>query len=247
MNIKEALKQINIDGKKAELYLACLEMKGATAYALAKKVGLKRPTAYDVLGQLLKEGLVYRSIKKQAGLFYPADPDRLLKKIKEKEETIKAIMPTLQDLYNSSGAKPVIKYFEGKEGIKEMYDDSLKVLRKGEEILAYVGEDVLSHLPEHAASYVKERVAKGIRLRGLYKKSGTIMKYMEKNREQLRTAKILEENIFPLNNEINIYKNKIAIASYGKEMFGIIIESEEIARAQKAIFELAWRGTDRVG
>ena len=30
----------------------------------------------------------------------------------------------------------------------------------------------------------------------------------------------------------------MAIASYGKEMFGMIIESEEITRAQKAIFEL---------
>jgi hypothetical protein len=28
----------------------------------------------------------------------------------------------------------------------------------------------------------------------------------------------------------------------GKEMFAMIIESQEIARAQRAIFELAWKG-----
>jgi hypothetical protein len=66
---------------------------------------------------------------------------------------------------------------------------------------------------------------------------------MAKNIEQLRQAKILEEKYFPVNNETNIYKDKIAIASYGTEMFGMIIESEEIARSQKAIFELAWRGS----
>jgi len=31
---------------------------------------------------------------------------------------------------------------------------------------------------------------------------------------------------------------------FGKEMFGMIIESEEIAKSQKAIFELAWRGAE---
>ncbi|MFH0856328.1 MAG: hypothetical protein V1860_00320 [bacterium] len=67
---------------------------------------------------------------------------------------------------------------------------------------------------------------------------------MEKNNSQLREAKILDEKIFPVNNETNIYANKIAIASYGREMFGMIIQSEEIARSQRAIFEIAWKGAD---
>ncbi|MCX6743308.1 MAG: hypothetical protein NT116_03655 [Candidatus Parcubacteria bacterium] len=73
------------------------------------------------------------------------------------------------------------------------------------------------------------------------------MKYwviMAKNQEQLRTVRLLDHKDFPVNNETNIYANKIAIASYGKEMFAMIIESEEIARAQKAIFELAWKGAE---
>ncbi|MCX6745439.1 MAG: hypothetical protein NTX00_00285 [Candidatus Parcubacteria bacterium] len=242
MNLKEALEQIDIIGKKADIYLACLEMGGATAYSIAKKVGLKRPTVYDILSQLLKEGLVYKSLKRNKKYYFPADPGRLLKKAKEKEENIKAILPELESLYNAPKIKPTIKYFEGKEGIKEMYNDSLKSLKKGDEILGYVGEGVLQHLPKYSDEYVAERVAKGIRFRGIYKKEKGIMEYMAKNQEQLRTVKLLDPKDFPVNNETNIYANKIAIASYGKEMFAMIIESEEIARAQRAIFELAWRG-----
>jgi len=78
----------------------------------------------------------------------------------------------------------------------------------------------------------------------LTKNNPELAKYTEKSQQQLRVAKIIDEKDFPVNNETNIYKNKIAIASYGTEMFGMIIESEEIVRSQKAIFELAWRGAE---
>ncbi len=242
MEIKEILRQFGMEDKKAEVYLATLEMGGVTAYSLAKKVGLKRPTVYDIVNQLMKEGLIYKSIKGNVKYFSPADPEILIKKIKEKEERINSIMPSLQNLYNSPKEKPLIRYFEGKEGIKEMWEDSLKSLKKGDEILAYVGEDTLKNLQKYSDNYIKRRVSKSIRLRGIYKDSPAIRKYMENNAQQLREVIILNEKDFPISNETNIYKNKIAIASYGTEMFGMIIESAEIARSQKAIFELAWRG-----
>lgn len=247
MRIKEVLKQLNIKENKADIYLLCLEMGGATAYSISKKAGLKRPTVYDILNQLAREGLVYKSLKKGTQYFYPSDPEKLLRQLKEKEHKIISIMPILQNLYNSPKVKPSIRYFEGKEGIKEMYEDSLKVLKKGDEILAYVGDDVLGYIPEYADNYVTRRIGKGIKLRGIYKKSLKTSIYMQKNRKQLREAKIIDEKMFPVNNETNIYGNKVAIASYGNEMFGMIIESVEIARSQKAIFELAWAGVAKYG
>jgi len=246
MNIQETLEQLGMHEKKAEVYLACLELGNATAYLIAKKVGLKRPTVYDIANQLMKEGLLHKSIRGNVKYFSPADPEKLIQLLKTKEKNIREAMPALQNLYNSPKSKPLIRYFEGKEGIVEMYEDSLRSCKKGDEILAYVGEDVLRHLPKHAEDYVKRRVEKGIVLRGIYKNNSELAKYTQKSREQLRVARVLDEKDFPVNNETNIYKNKIAIASYGTEMFGMIIESEEIARSQKAIFELAWRGANSV-
>jgi len=244
MDIKYALEQLGMHEKKAEVYLACLELDSATAYLIAKKVGLKRPTVYDIANQLMREGLLYKSMRGQVKYFSPADPEKLIRMLREKERKIREAMPELQNLYNSPKAKPLIRYFEGKEGIIEMYEDSLRSCKKGDEILAYVGEDVLRHLPAYAADYVRRRAEKGIILRGIYKKEKKLLEYTEKSRQQLRLARVLDEKDFPVNNETNIYKNKIAIASYGTEMFGMIIESEEIARSQRAIFELAWQGSE---
>lgn len=244
IGIKNVLLKLGIEDKKAEIYLSCLEKGGATAYSIAKKVGLKRPTAYDILYSLQKEGLVYIAIKDKKKLFYPADPEVLMRKIKEKEKDLSIAMPMLQNLYNSPKAKPNIMYFEGIEGIKQMYEDGLKILKKGDEILSYGGEDMVKYLPKYSEYYVDERVRKGISVRGIYKQASEYENYVKKSKEQLREIRLIDERLFDVQNEVLIYKNKVAITSFGKEMFGMIIESREIYNCQKAMFELAWRGAE---
>jgi len=247
MNIKSVLSKLELKDKKADVYLACLGSRGLTAYAIAKNIGLKRPTVYDILSSLIKEGLVHVSFKKGSRCYYPAEPEVLLKKLKRREAELNEIMPFLSSLYNTQNSKkPIIKYFEGIEGIKEMYDDSLSSLKKGEEILLYCGQDVLKYLPKYVSQYIDKRVKMGIRVRGIYKNSKELLAYMKDNKKQLRDVRVANENLFSLNNEINIYKNKLAITSYDKDFFGILIESEDIYKAQKAIFELAWLGADKI-
>lgn len=245
MSIKTILNQIGLKEKKAELYLACLKMGKATAYSLAEKSNVKRPTAYDIIAQLMKEGLLYKTIKNNVAYYSPADPEIFINKEKEREEKINILVPKLQEIFISKKIRPSIRYFEGEEGIKEMNEDSLRSLKKGDEILAYVGENILEHMPEHAKRYVKRRVERGIRLRGIYTDNELVQKYLKNNDSELRQVKIVDKKIFPITNETNIYKNKIAISSFNKELFGIIIESEEIYLSQKAIFELAWGGVNK--
>ncbi|MEI6649984.1 MAG: helix-turn-helix domain-containing protein [Candidatus Moraniibacteriota bacterium] len=242
MNIREALRKAGIDRKKADVYLACLETGKATAYAIAKRTGLRRPTVYDIADRLMKEGLVFKSVAKGTRFYSPADPEALLERVRRQERDIKSVMPELQELYNGPKIKPAIRYFEGKDGITEMYEDSLRSLKKGDEILGYVGEGIIRHLPNYTEDYIKRRVEKGIVFRGIYKSNEDLDTYMEHNQEQLRIGVVLPEATFPLGNEINIYGNKVAVANYGTEMFGMLIESKEFSDSQRAIFALAWKG-----
>ena len=45
--------------------------------------------------------------------------------------------------------------------------------------------------------------------------------------------------------EIDIYGNKVALLSFGKELIGTIIESKQIAEALKQIFDLAKLGAKK--
>ena len=54
----------------------------------------------------------------------------------------------------------------------------------------------------------------------------------------------MPEDKYYFSPEINIYDNKVMIASW-REQLGIIIESEEISDAMKKAFELAWAEAKR--
>ena len=64
------------------------------------------------------------------------------------------------------------------------------------------------------------------------------------DRENLREIRLVSDREFNFNNEINIYDSRVGIVSFGVaegELFGVIIESREVAETQRQIFEMAWR------
>src|SRR3989344_3084305 len=63
--------------------------------------------------------------------------------------------------------------------------------------------------------------------------------------EQKRETAMVPADKYYFSPEINIYDNKVMIASW-KEKLGIIIESHEIADAMKKVFELAWAEAKRL-
>ncbi|MCA9388115.1 MAG: hypothetical protein KC653_03625, partial [Candidatus Andersenbacteria bacterium] len=54
------------------------------------------------------------------------------------------------------------------------------------------------------------------------------------------------EELFPFRNDITIYGNKIALQALQNEFIGVIIESEELVRDQRAVFTLAWAGAKQL-
>lgn len=244
ITIKKKLEQIGLTGKKADVYLACLKFGKSTAYFISQKTGLKRPTVYDIVEQLQKDGFVYKTTKDNITYYLPSDPKIFLEKIQEKGKYIEEIMPTLQDVYLSPfSIQPTVKYYQGSESVKKALDNELNKLKKGDEILGYLGEGIVAKLPDYTKDFVNRRAKKGVRMRAIMKKHKALDEYLNKNDEQLRRTRVLEEKDFPIKNEVNIFKNKVFMFSFGEsEIFGTIIESKEIADSQRALFELAWRG-----
>jgi hypothetical protein len=64
--------------------------------------------------------------------------------------------------------------------------------------------------------------------------------------EEKRESVLVPKETFSFHPEINIYNDKVMIASW-REQLGIIIESAEIADAMKKTFELAWIGAKTLG
>jgi sugar-specific transcriptional regulator TrmB len=58
MDLIQSLKNLGLNEKEAKVYVALLQCPGATAYLIARHSGLKRPTTYVVLEDLIDKGVV---------------------------------------------------------------------------------------------------------------------------------------------------------------------------------------------
>ncbi|MCX6765463.1 MAG: hypothetical protein NT136_00670 [Candidatus Moranbacteria bacterium] len=239
MEIKSVLKQFGLEGKKADVYLAALELGSATVIEIAKKAEIKRTTGYDILLDLEKLGLISETMKGRRRFFIGEDPENIQKKLKEKESLFSEILPQLKSVYNIKGVKPKIRFYEGKEGLREVYADTLKY---SGEMLAFASEDVAKVLgTDWVNNYLKTRTKKGIRVRAIMPGTEFLTKeIISRDREQLRTTKTINPKKYPFSIEINIYGyQKVALMS-SKEETGLIIEGAEIYNTMKLIFELLW-------
>lgn len=237
MNIKDVLAQFNLSEKESSVYVATLELGTSTAVAIAKKAGIQRTHFYDISESLINAGFLQRVSKENKGLYSAADPETVIEIEEKKIEKLKQTLPELKALYNTSGKKPKLTYYEGRSGIEQINEDTLRY--KGEAVAFTTPRFVSFPSRSTGKSYIEQRIAMGNHVRVIGEDSSEIHGLQEKDRGELRETRILSRDVFRSEIEIGIYGSKVFIIDY-KEQFGFIIEDTEIARVMKMIFEIVW-------
>lgn len=242
-NFENALINLGLHEKEASVYIALLGLGQATVSEIAKKAGINRTTVYDILSSLGLKGLVSISGKEPKQEYRAENPDKLITYLKKdlelKTQNVRyaeLILPELKSIHKI-GERPRIKFYEGEEGLREVYEDTLT---SEETILAYAAvDDVNRGIPNYFPKYYKRRAAKNIPIRAIFPDTPIARERSALDKEERRESLLIPFDTYSFTPEINIYNNKVMIASW-REKLGIIIESEEIADAMKKIFELSW-------
>lgn len=242
MKYLNSLSKLGFNQKEQEVYFALLQLEKATANEIARKSKVKRPTTYDILYRLVAEGFVAEVTENDKMKFVARPPANLLEILENRKRELQADLPELLSIYNTQAKKPKVAYFEGLGGIIQLYEDTLLTLKSGDEILAYFCDYEIPEHNQYMHNYVLRRAQKGIKARGIGQDKPGIREFTKENKKQLRTSKLVSAKVYQLKNEINIYANKVIIITFKPEIFGVMIESKEVADTQRAIFEMAWRG-----
>jgi len=245
MSLIKDLEKLNLNKKEAKLYLALLELGEANLQTIADKAKLKRTTVYDVLDSLKEKGLIRLTSRGKRIYYYAENPKVIELVFQEKINKLQNILPELLAMANLIEKKPKIQFFEGIEGIKNIYRDTLKY--KSQEILAWESPEAITYFDIDYLweEYVPQRIKNKIWSRGFApntKEMKHVQKYDKQHLRQLRLIDFKDGLFFEV--EINLYAgNKIGIMSFKEEM-GLIIESKKIYNTLKAIFELQWEGSN---
>lgn len=238
--LSKDLEKLDLNDKESKVYLALLELGEANIQRIAKKSGVKRTTVYDVLENLKAKGLLSSVTRNKKVLYSAEDPRTLEEKLEEKKNTLKRIMPELLSIANALDKKPKIRFFEGLEGIKEVYKDTLNY--PNQEMLAWVSPQAanfdLKFLDDF---YLPRRIEKRIWVRAIAPDENFIQNFKSLDEKSLRRTKLVSISQFPIEVEIDLYgKDKTAIMSF-QEKIGLIIESKKIYITLKSIFEMNWK------
>ncbi len=243
---EQQLENLGLSRKEAKVYLALLELGPATMSEITRIAKINRTTGYSILESLADKGLVNFIGETKIQKFAAENPEKVISflenKIKQDQEKIKqmhTLLPELLSVYNVK-EKPKVRFYEGADRLKEAFEDTLTA--KGE-ILAYaVGTDMFKTISrEYFKDYSKRKVDKNIHVRVIAPDDKESRTVVSKDKEELRESMLVPKDKFYFSVETNIYNNKVLAISW-REKFAVIIESEEIASAQRKIFELAWLG-----
>lgn len=240
MDTVRILSSLGFDDKEAAVYIAMLELGMAPASMIARKARLKRPTTYEVLGKLCGRGLAECFLRKKLRTYAAISPVALREKYAGHLQELTEAVPQLMAVYNALRSKPRITFYEGKEELRRLYLDVLNT--EGEALnyflpakpFEYFGEDwVYKH-------HIAERVRRGIRLRVIMPQSAFAKRYVERKEKELRETRVIQGAALSFTNETFLYGDKMSTFSFDED-FALLIESPDVVRTQKTLFELAWR------
>lgn len=225
--------------KESHVYVTLLELGAAPMSRIVKKSGLKRTTLYDILETLKKRGFV--SVTKQHGraVYLPEDPRAIGEKISEQQVVFNKILPELLSITNTFQKKPKIRYYEGQDGLKEIYKDCLE--HENQEVLAWTPEELELFDQSFLQNiFTPKRLKSRMWMRVIAPDYPYMRKHQARDTAELRKTFIVEDGEFNLDVEIMLYGNSsVGIVSFADQM-GIIVESKAIFQTLKSIFELQW-------
>lgn len=237
METVEVLEKIGLNEKEASVYLALLELGTASVLSIASKAGLKRPTTYLILDDLVARGLVSQVPQHKKTLYTAEAPEKLFTDLQKKQELLKRFLPNLEALHNQKKEKPQVQLFQGKEGILEVYE---KIYAHGEVwFFATLGDldKVLPHVTKEVARRAKEHK---LVVREILSGSEADVAYAKDAGQSTNYTYRFAPKGLSFFTDNAIFGNSVAFFSFNVQLFAVVITSKEIAGSLRSLYEMAW-------
>lgn len=238
-HLLETLKTLGLSDKEARIYFVLLQLGPSTPYKMAKRSGLKRPTAYVIADELVEKGYAVKT-PGDKHTYIARPPEVIYEEREEKMLKAKKTLPELQALRGGVADKPTILYFEGREGMKQALMYKIKELHNTEIVGFYADPDFAAnenYVP--AYEFNDYRMAHNIAVRGLVTETKTLLGFEKYLQDKTFVPKFISKDMYSSNASFEFYPNFVKILFWDTSI-GVIIESPTVAKAMRQIFEMLW-------
>jgi len=240
MNRDKILEKIGLTKHESAIYLALLELGPSNISKISEKTAIHRPLIYKALPTLLEKKLITQNRRQNRMVYMAEPPNRLEALFDDLKLDFFEILPDLEDSYSRNEQKPKVRFLEGKDGTKRVFDDIVRSLKKGDAFYRFSSnkdgqEKKDKYVPR---TYRKIRDAKQLQREVIT--NGQTAKH--KTSKLDRFVKIMPDDFGPFEQNVTevIYGNKVAFIDYNSET-AMVIDSKKIAEFQKHIFKMLYK------
>lgn len=238
----DVLREIGLDENESQVYLASLSLGPSTVQKIARGAEIKRTTCYSVVGSLEKKGLMHVEARGFKKSYVAERPEKLEAVLELRKERFKKLLPDFTALYNLKGGESFIKYYEGLEAVKNVYELLISDVRPHDDYLV-ISDTAKWYVldPKYFDDFRARRAKLNIQIRMLLEDS-------ELSRKDVTLEKQLNYKIKLLPPETNLITNliitpqRVAIHQLTPPIMAFVIENKSIIQMQQQLFEIIWAG-----
>jgi len=240
MDKQRILEKIGLNKHEGAIYLALLELGPSHIAQISEKTSIHRPLIYKALPSLIDRKLVTQTKRGKRTIFMAEPPNRLEGLFDDLKIDFFEILPDLEDQYSNNELKPRVRFLEGRDGTKRIFDDIVRSLKKGDVFYRYSSnrdgqEKKDKYVPR---GYRKMRDEKKLERQVITNDQTAQHKIAKLD----RFVKIMPNDFGPFDHNVTeiVYGDKIAFIDYNSET-AMIIESKRIADFQRHIFKMLYK------
>jgi len=243
--IIDLLASLDVGQSEAATYAALLHLDSVSIRKVAAETGINRGTTYDALKNLTTLGLVsVRRIGKREH-YIAESPEKIYDIIRDKRRDLVDIASNAKELIpnilaQSAGpqGRPLVRYYEGDEGIATILKDVLQSCRELDQpsYYAYSSLPIRELLYRAYPQFTERRIAEDIAVKVIGVGEGG-MQADKSERKWLPNVPAEGVSSYTI-----IYANKIATISIARDLtpYGVVIEDMSAAMMQRLLFEHLW-------
>lgn len=243
MEVKKILKELDLTETESEIYLTLLKKGEGTASSTAKKSGVQRRQTYDIMEKLKEKGLVSYRDQENKRIYSATTPKRLKELVEERknnlielEEKIDDILPQLTKQYSEDSDEREVKVLEGKEGVKQLFNDEIRE----EETIKLIGspEESEELLKYFLPTWTEKRQEKEIKIKGIFEHS---MKGDVGEHQPIETRFLPPD--YKSKVSMAVYGDKVGITFWLKDPLVIMINDQQAAQSFHNYFKIIWKNS----
>jgi predicted transcriptional regulator len=260
-DINSVLKQLGLNEKEVEIYLALIQSGPASVQNISRSTGISRSTVYQRIDNLKKARLVNWEYGDKGKVIKANRPEELKEVIEKRVEEsqklqsdFEKVLPEFTNLFQPTTTKAKVLYFEGAEGLKrQIFNYDMEA--KDKDLYGYA---TMSMVPVLGNDFVVNVYHKKFWDKGY--RDHYIMGDCKENQKffkEVKSTKLYKnKRIFIKKLPVKLFNPKVSVAIYDDKYsiqlmksgkpFGVLIQNQEIKDHQMDLFRIAWKAAEEI-